>query len=67
MKQTVKLNELINTEVKEYNMLKLDKIGSNSMREEILLENPKLYNTPIVRNGRKATIGYKPEVWADWE
>ena len=33
---------------------------------EKLLENPKLLKTPIVRNGRQATVGYQPEVWKDW-
>lgn len=32
-----------------------------------LQENPKLYKTPIVRNGKKATVGYQPEVWKTWE
>ncbi len=31
-----------------------------------LAENPKLYKTPIVRNGRKATVGYCPEIWEEW-
>ncbi len=34
---------------------------------EKLLENPKLIRTPIVRNGRQATVGYCPEVWKTWE
>lgn len=34
---------------------------------EKLLENPKLLKTPIVRNGRQATVGYQPEVWKSWE
>lgn len=34
---------------------------------EKLLECPKLYKTPIVRNGKQATVGYKPEVWKNWE
>lgn len=67
VKQTLKLNELINSKVKEYNALNLNRIGSSSMREEILLKNPKLFNTPIVRNGRQATLGYKPEIWEKWE
>ena len=33
---------------------------------EKLLENPKLLKTPIVRNGKQATVGYQPEVWKDW-
>lgn len=32
-----------------------------------LAENPKLYKTPIVRNGRQATVGYCPDVWKNWE
>lgn len=34
---------------------------------EKLLENPKLLKTPIVRNGKQATVGYQPEVWKGWE
>ena len=36
-------------------------------REEKLLENPEFIKTPIVRNGKKATVGYCPEVWKTWE
>ena len=36
-------------------------------KEEKLLENPKLMKTPVVRNGKKATVGYQPEVWKQWE
>ena len=32
-----------------------------------MLENPKLFKTPIVRNGKQATVGYCPEVWEKWE
>ena len=35
--------------------------------EEKLLEYPELFNTPIVRNGKEATVGYCPDVWAKWE
>ncbi|MCD7946755.1 MAG: ArsC family transcriptional regulator [Oscillospiraceae bacterium] len=31
-----------------------------------LLENPRLLRTPIVRNGRQATVGYCPDVWNSW-
>ena len=31
-------------------------------KEEKLLDNPKFIKTPIVRNGKKATVGYCPEV-----
>ena len=31
-----------------------------------LLEDPTLLNTPIVRNGKQATVGYHPEIWETW-
>ncbi len=34
---------------------------------EKLLENPKLIKTPVVRNGKQATVGYQPEIWKGWE
>lgn len=36
-------------------------------KEEKLLENPKLFKTPIVRNGKQATVGYCPDIWKQWE
>ena len=33
---------------------------------EKLLENPRMLRTPIVRNGKQATVGYCPEVWKGW-
>ena len=33
---------------------------------EKLLDDPKLLRTPIVRNGKQATVGYCPEVWETW-
>ena len=35
--------------------------------EALLLEDPLLFRTPIVRNGREATVGYCPEVWKGWQ
>ena len=36
-------------------------------KKEKLLEDGTLMKTPIVRNGRQATVGYQPDVWAQWE
>lgn len=32
-------------------------------KEDKLFENQQLFLTPIVRNGRQATVGYQPDVW----
>ena len=67
VKRNISINELINQSSKEYKNLNLDKIRSNDMKEEILLKNPKLFNSPIVRNGNTATLGYNKEIWDLWE
>ena len=36
-------------------------------KEDKLFENQQLFKTPIVRNGKKATVGYQPEIWKTWE
>lgn len=35
--------------------------------EERMLSNPDLFKTPIVRNGKNATIGFQPDIWKTWE
>ena len=42
-------------------------LAYDSDKEEKLLENPEFMKTPIVRNGKKATVGYCPDVWKNWE
>lgn len=34
--------------------------------EEELLNDPLLFKTPIIRNGRDVTIGYAPDHWKNW-
>lgn len=67
VKVAVGLSNLINKESKEYEKSNLKNIRNDSVKEEILLNNAKLYRTPIVRNGKQATIGYEPEIWKEWE
>lgn len=67
VKSAVGLKELINNESKDYKRLNMDRIISTTGKEEMLLENPSLYKTPIVRNGKQATVGYQPSVWVSWE
>lgn len=34
--------------------------------EQALIDDPLLLRTPIVRFGSAATVGHRPEVWAEW-
>ncbi|AEB76244.1 arsenate reductase family protein [Clostridium botulinum] len=67
VKKSVGLNNLINKNSNQYKKLNMEHIRTESVKEEILLNNPKLYTTPIVRNGKEATVGYQPDIWKIWE
>ncbi len=32
-----------------------------------VLENQSVLKQPVVRNGKKATVGYQPDVWKTWK
>lgn len=60
----IPLDELIDREGKQYKKRNMQYIVFNV--EEELLSDPLLFKTPIVRNGKEVTIGYKPDVWKKW-
>lgn len=45
----------------------LQYLAFDADKEAHLLEEPNLLRTPIVRNGKQATVGYCPEVWETWK
>lgn len=61
------LEKLIDFNSKDETATLLKYLSNESDKIEKLLENPKLFKTPIVRNGKKATVGYCPEIWKNWE
>ena len=66
VKQKVGFEALVNEKSRAYEDLFMAYITPGA-REEKLLEHPELFRTPIVRNGKEATVGYRPEVWETWE
>ena len=65
VKSAVGLNALIDSKSPDAAILTY--LAYDADREEKLFENPALMKTPIVRNGKKATVGYCPDVWKLWE
>lgn len=59
--------KLLDQKCKDKDLLALVTYLAKEDKEEKILENPKLIKTPIVRNGRKATVGYQPEIWKSWD
>jgi arsenate reductase (glutaredoxin) len=65
IKTVAGIDNLIDREGKEYSRKNLKYLTHNV--EEELLHDPLLFKTPIVRNGKKVTVGYMPEAWKEWQ
>lgn len=59
--------KMLDEKAKDQDTLLLVKYLAEEDKEEKMLENPKILKTPIVRNGKKATVGFCPEIWSGWE
>ncbi len=60
------ITNMIDAKGKDKDILALLSYLSEEDKVSKILENQKVLKTPIVRNGKLATIGYQPEVWKNW-
>lgn len=65
VKNAVGLEAMIDENDQDYPMIKY--LASAEAKLDKLYEEPYLIKTPIVRNGKQATVGYCPETWKQWE
>ena len=61
------MDKLIDEDAKDKDTLALIKYIADEDRLEKILENQQILKMPIVRNGKKATVGYQPDVWKGWD
>ena len=59
------VDSIVNTADQDYPLYRY--LASNEAKMEKLFEIPELIKTPVVRNGKTATVGYCPEIWKDWK
>lgn len=65
VKNAVGLDNLINMKDEDYPLIQY--LASNEAKMDKLFEDPYLIKTPVVRNGKQATVGYCPDIWKTWE
>ena len=61
------VDRLIDWDSKDQTVTNLRYMDDPATRQEKLFENWKLLKTPVVRSGKRATVGYCPEAWAQWK
>ena len=58
---------MVDSDAKDKDTVVLIQYIADEDKFDKLLENQQIIKTPVVRNGRQATLGYQPEVWKKWE
>ena len=61
------IDNLINWELKSEQITLMRYMDDKIAKEDKVFDDPGLMRTPIVRNGKLVTVGYCPEIWAQWE
>ena len=61
------IDNLIDWEKKSPEITLMKYMDDPRAKEDKVFDDPSLMKTPVVRNGKQATVGYCPEIWATWE
>ena len=61
------IDNLIDWDGKSQEITLMKYMDDKRAKEDKVFEAPELMKTPIVRNGKQATVGFRPEIWASWE
>lgn len=61
------LDALIDSQAKDQKAVTLVKYLTPEAKEAKVLELQQVLKTPIVRNGKQASVGYCPDIWKNWE
>ncbi len=60
------VDNLIDWNGKSQEITNMKYMDDRETKEDKVFNDPSLMKTPIVRNGKQATVGYCPEIWAAW-
>ena len=61
------VDNLIDWNGKSQEITNMKYMDNKIAKEDKIFDDPSLMKTPIVRNGKQATVGFCPEIWETWE
>ena len=61
------IDNLIDWNGKSQEITNMKYMDDKVAKEDKIFDDPSLMRTPIVRNGKQATVGFCPEIWVTWE
>ena len=61
------IDNLIDWESKSPEVTLMKYMEDKRAKEDKVFESPELMKAPVVRNGKEATVGFRPEIWENWK
>ena len=61
------IDNLIDWENKSPEITLMKYMDDKRAKEDKVFDMPELMKAPVVRNGKEATVGYRPEIWETWK
>lgn len=61
------IDNLIDWNGKNQEITNMKYMDNKAAKMDKVFDDPSLMKTPVVRNGKQATVGYCPEIWSTWE
>jgi arsenate reductase-like glutaredoxin family protein len=61
------IDNLIDWDGKSQEITNMRYMSDKTAKEDKVFDDPGLMKTPVVRNGKAATVGFCPEIWQTWE
>lgn len=61
------IDNLIDWDSKSPDVTLMKYMDDKSAKEDKVFDDPTLMKTPVVRNGKQATVGFCPDIWESWK
>ena len=61
------IDNLIDWESKSPEVTLMKYMDDKRAKEDKVFDMPELMKAPVVRNGKEATVGFRPDVWENWK
>ena len=61
------IDNLIDWESKSPEITLMKYMDDKRAKEDKVFDLPELMKAPVVRNGKEATVGYRPDIWETWK
>jgi arsenate reductase-like glutaredoxin family protein len=61
------VDKLIDWDSKSPEVTLMKYMDDKRAKEDKIFDMPELMKAPVVRNGKEATVGYRPDIWETWK